>query len=145
MAGSWKLERDVNEVEHYRQLCRPMQGSATTSCVDDQNLNSTEVHQELVTIDVWDSLLQLEELQPFSLLHDLLLGVSSDELATFKGAGMNFVEEGHNNLLELCPSVVECSIPQVMGMIGIMLVGSLSALNSSIVLPVKNSRGGALS
>ena len=38
---------------------------------------------------------------------------------------------------------MECSIPQVMGLIGIMLVWSLTALNSSVVLPVKNSRGGA--
>ena len=30
-----------------------------------------------------------------------------------------------------------------MGLIGIMLVGSLTALNSHVVLPVKNSRGGA--
>ena len=38
---------------------------------------------------------------------------------------------------------MECSIPQVMGLIGIMWVGSLTALNSSVVLPVKNSREGA--
>ena len=58
---------------------------------------------------------------------------------------MKFFERGHNNPPEVCPSVVECSIPQVMGLIGIMLVGSLTALNSSVVLPVKKSRGGALS
>ena len=56
---------------------------------------------------------------------------------------MHFFERGHHNPLEVCPSVVECSIPQVMSLIGIMLVGSLTALNSSVVLPVKNSRGGA--
>ena len=50
MAGNWELERVVNGVEHNRQLCRPMQGSATMSCVEDKNLNATEVHQELVTI-----------------------------------------------------------------------------------------------
>ena len=38
---------------------------------------------------------------------------------------------------------MECSIPQVMGLIGIMLVRSLTALNNSVVLPVKKSRGGA--
>ena len=37
MAGGWELERDVNEVEHDGQLCRPMQVSATMSCVDDKN------------------------------------------------------------------------------------------------------------
>ena len=36
---------------------------------------------------------------------------------------MNVFERGHNNPPEGCPSVVECSIPQVMGLIGIMLVG----------------------
>ena len=36
MAGSRKLERDVNEVEHDGQLCRPMLGSAAMSCVDDK-------------------------------------------------------------------------------------------------------------
>ena len=39
MVGSRERERDVNEVEHDGQLCRPMQGSATMSCVDDKNLN----------------------------------------------------------------------------------------------------------
>ena len=143
MAGNQELERDVNGMEHDKQLCRPMQGSATMSCMDDKNLNATEVHQELVTIDISDSLLQLQELQQSSSLHDPLLGVSSHELATCEGAEMNFFERGHNNPPEVCPSVVECSIPQVMGLIGIMLVGSLTALNSSVVLPVKNSRGGA--
>ena len=38
---------------------------------------------------------------------------------------------------------MECSIPQVMGLIGIMLVGSLTALNNSVVLAVKKSPGGA--
>ena len=42
------------------------------SCVDDKNLNATEVHQELVTIDISDSLLQLRELQQSSSLHDPL-------------------------------------------------------------------------
>ena len=113
------------------------------SCVDGKNLNATEVHQELVTIDISDSLLQLQELQQSSSLHDPLLGVSSHELATCEGAEMNFFERGHNNPPEVCPSVVECSIPQVMRLIGKMLVGSLTALNSSVVLPVKNSRGDA--
>ena len=143
MAGNRELERDVNGMEHDKQLCRPMQGSATMLCVDDKNLNATEVHQESVTIDISDSLLQLQELQRSSSLHDPLLGGSSHELATCEGAEMNFFERGHNNPPEVCPSVVECSIPQVMGLIGIMLVGSLTALNSSVVLPVKNSRGGA--
>ena len=35
------------------------------------------------------------------------------------------------------------SIPQFMVLIGIVLVGSLTALNGSVVLPVKNSNGGA--
>ena len=130
---------------HDKQLCRPMQGSAAMSCLDDRNLNATEVHQELVTIDNSDSLLQLKELQQSSSFHDQSLGVnvSSHELAKFEGAVINFFEQGHNNSLEACPSVVECSIPQVMDLIGIMLVGSLTALNSSVVLRVKNSRGGA--
>ena len=38
---------------------------------------------------------------------------------------------------------MECSIPQFMGLIGIMLAGSLTALNNSVVLPVKKTRGGA--
>ena len=46
MAGRRQLERDVNEVEHDGQLCSPMQGSASMSCVDKKNLNDTEVHQE---------------------------------------------------------------------------------------------------
>ena len=138
MAGSRQLERDVNEVEHDGQLCRPMQGLAAMSFVDDKNLNATEVHQEVVTIDISDSLLQLQELQQSSSLHDPLLGVSSHEWAAFEGAEMNFFERGHNNPPEVCPSVVECSIPQVMGLIGTMLVRSLTASNSSVVLPVKN-------
>ena len=52
MAGNRKLERGVNGVEHDGQLCRPMRGSATMSCVDDKNLNTTEVQQELVTMDI---------------------------------------------------------------------------------------------
>ena len=143
MAGNRELEVDVNGMDHDKQLCRPIQGWATTSCVDDKNLNATEVHEELVTINISDSLLQLQELHESSSLHDSLLGVSSHELATCEGAEMNFFERGHNNPPEVCPSVVECSIPQVMGLIGIMLVGSLTALNSGVVLPVKNSRGGA--
>ena len=138
-AGSREPERDVNGVEHDMQLCRPMQGSATMSCVDDKNLNTTKVHQELVTVDISESLLQLQELQQSSSLHDPLLGVSSHELATCEGAEMNFFEQGNNNPREVCPSIVECSIPQVMGLIGIMLVGSLTALDSSVVVPVKNS------
>ena len=62
-AGSRELEREVHVMEHDKQLCRPMQGSATMSCVDDKNLNATEVHQELVTIDISHSSLQLQELQ----------------------------------------------------------------------------------
>ena len=143
MAGNRQLGRDVNGVEHDGQLCRPMQGSATMSCMDDKNLNATEVHEELVTINISDSLLQLQELHESSSLHDPLLGVSSHELATCEGAEMNLFEQGDNDPLEVCPSVVECSRRQVMGVIGIMLVGSLTALNSSVVLPVKNSRGGA--
>ena len=143
LAGSRELERDVNGVEHDGQLCRPMQGSATMSCVDDKNLNATEVHQELVTIDISDSLLQLQELQEPSSFHDPHLGVSTHELANFEGAKMKFCEQGHNDPPKACPSVVEYSIPQVMGLIGIMLVGSLTALNNSVVLPLKNSGGGA--
>ena len=143
LAGSRELERDVHGMEHDKQLCCPMQGSTAMSCVDDKTLNATEVHQELVTIDISDSLLQLQELQQSSSLHDPLLGVSSHELATFEDAEMNFFERGHNNALEVCPSVVKCSIPQVMGLIGIMLVGSLTASNSSVFLLMKNSRGGA--
>ena len=143
MVGSRELEQDVNGMEHDMQLCRPMQGSATMSCVDDKNLNATEVQQELVTIDISDSLLQLQELQQSSSCHDPLLGGSSHEMATCEGAEMNFFERGHNNPPEVCPSVVECSIPQVMDLIGIMLVGSLMALNTGIVLPVKKSLGAA--
>ena len=143
MADSRELERDVNEVQDDPQLCRPMQGSGTMSCVNDKNLNAHEVHRELVTVDILESLAQLQELEESSTCHDPLLGVSSHELATCEGAEMNFFERGHNNPSEGCPSVVECSIPQVMGLIGIMLVGSLTALNSSVVLPVKNSLGGA--
>ena len=133
LAGSRKVERDVNEVEHDRKLCRLMQGSATMSCVEDKNLNATEVQQELVTIDISDSLVQRQELRESSSLQDPLLGGSSHELATFEGAEMNSFEQGHNNPPEECPSVVECSIPGVMGFIGIMLVGLLMALNSRVV------------
>ena len=119
IAGSWELEQDVNGLEHDWQLCRPMQVSATMSCVDDKNLNATEVHEELVTINLSDSLLQLQELQESSSLHDPPLGVSSHECATCEGAGMNFFERGHKKPPDACPSVVECSIPQVMGLIGI--------------------------
>ena len=93
MAGSRKLQRDDNNVEHDGQLCRPMQGPASAiSAVDDKKLNATEVHQELVTIDISDSLLQLQELQQSSFFHDGPLGVnvSSHELATFEGAEMIF-------------------------------------------------------
>ena len=143
MAGSRELERDVNGVEHDMQLCRPMQGWATMSCVDDRNFNAHEVHRELVTVDISESLAQLQDLQESSSCHDPPLGASSHELATCEGAKMKFFDRGYNNLLEACPSVVECSIPQVMGLIGIMLVGSLTALNSPVVLRVKISRGGA--
>ena len=57
---------------------------------------------------------------------------------------MTFFEQGHKNPPEDCPSVVECSIPQVMDLIGILLVTTMTPLDSSIVLPLKNSRGGAL-
>ena len=92
MAGNRELERDVNRVEHDMQLCRPMQGSATMPCVDDKNLNATEVHEEFVTIDISGSLLQLQELQQSSSFHDPLLGVnvSSHELATCEGAEIFF-------------------------------------------------------
>ena len=70
MAGNRELERDVNGVEHDGQSCRPMQGLATIFCMDDKNLNATEVHQELVTIDISDSLLQVQELQESCSLHD---------------------------------------------------------------------------
>ena len=143
IAGSRKLERYVNGMEHDRQLCRPMQGSDAVSWVDDKNWNATEVHQEIVTIDSSESLLQLQELQQSLSLQDPRLGVSSHELSAFEGAEMKLFEQGHNTPPEECLSVVECSIPQVMGLIGIMLVGSLAALNSSAVLPVKDSRGGA--
>ena len=70
-----------------------MQGSASeVSCLDNKILNATEVHQELVTIDISDSLLQLQELQQSSALHDPLLGVSSHELATFESTEMKFFE-----------------------------------------------------
>ena len=143
MVGSRELERDVNEVEHDGQLSCPMQGSATMSFVDDKNLNAHEVYRELVTVDISESLAQLQELQGSSSCRDPLLGVSSHELATCEGAEMNLFEQGHNSPPEVCPSVVECSLPQVLGLIGIMLVGSLTALNNSVVLPVKKSRGGA--
>ena len=138
MAGNRELERDVNGVEHDGQLCPPMQGSTTMSCVDDKSLNATEVHEELVTINISEYLLQLQELHESSSLRDPLLGVSSDECATCEVAEMNILERGHNNPPEVCPSVVDCSIPIGIGLIGIMLVGSLTALNSSVVLPVKN-------
>ena len=137
MAGNLELERDINEVEHDGQLCCPMQGSATMSCVDDKILNATEVPQELVPIGISDSLLQLQELQESSSLHDPLLGVSSHELATFEGAERNFLEVGCSNPPEVSQCVAECLIPQVMGLIGIISVGSLTALNNSVVLPVK--------
>ena len=92
MAGNRELERDVNGVEHNGQLCCPMQGSATVACLDDKNLNATEVHQELVTIDISDSLWQLQELQQSSSSHDPLFGVSSHELAICEGAEMNDFE-----------------------------------------------------
>ena len=143
MVGNREFERDVNWVEHDMQLCRPMQGSTTMSGVDDKNLNAHEVHRELVTVDISESLTQLQELQQSSYLHDPLSGVSSHELATCEGAEITFFKRGHSNPPEVCPRVMECAIPQVMGLIGIMLVGSVTALNSSVVLPVKNSRGGA--
>ena len=90
-AGSRELAGDVNGMEHDKQLCSPMQGSVTMSCVDDKNSNATEVHEELVTLDFSDSLLQLQELHESSSLHDPLLGVPSHELATCEGAEMNFV------------------------------------------------------
>ena len=142
MAGNREFEQDVNGVEHDMQLCRPMHRPTTMSCVDEKNLNAHEVHGELVTVDIPESFAQLQELQQSSPLHDPLVGVSSHELATCEGAGMNLFERGHNNPPEDCPSVVECSIPQVMGFIGIMLVGALTALNNSVVLSVKKSRGG---
>ena len=115
------------------------------SCVEDNRLNATEVHEELLSTDIADSLLQLQELHESSSLQDPLLSFFSHELEAFEGAveEMNFFERGHNNPPEVCPSVVECPIPQVMGLIGMMLVGSLSALNNSVVLPLKNSCGGA--
>ena len=91
------LERDVNEVEHDGQLCRPMQGSATMSCADDKNLNANDVHRELVTVYISESLAQLQELQESSSLRDPILGVFFHELATCEGAEMNFFERGHNN------------------------------------------------
>ena len=90
-AGSQELARDVNGMEDDRHFCHPMQGLASAlSCVDNKNLNATEGHRELVTIDISDSLLQLQELQESSSLPDPHLGVSSHELATFEGAEMNF-------------------------------------------------------
>ena len=56
LVGSRQLEGNVNGVEHDRQLCCPMQGSAAMSCVDNKNLNATEVHQELGTIYISDLL-----------------------------------------------------------------------------------------
>ena len=106
--GHSELERDVNGVEHDMQLCCPMQGWATMSCVDAKKLNATEVQQEVVTIDISDSLLQLQELQQSSSLHDPLLGVSSHELAPFEGAQMKSSGQGHNNHPEVCPSIAEC-------------------------------------
>ena len=97
MAGNREFERDVNGVEHDEQLCRPMQGSATMSCADDKNLNAHGVHSELVTVDISESLAQLQQLQESSSCHDPLLGVSSHEFATCEGVEMKFFERGHNN------------------------------------------------
>ena len=86
LAGSQQLRRDVIGPEHDRQLshpCCPMQGSATMSCVDDKNINATEVQQELVTIDISESLLQLQELQESSSLQHPLLDICSLELTSF--------------------------------------------------------------
>ena len=118
MADRQELEPHVNWEEHDLQLCCLMQGSGTMSCVDDRNLNATEMHEELVTIDISDSLLQPQELHESSSLYDPLLGVSSHECSTCEGGEMMFFERGHNNPPEVCPSVVECSVPQVMGLIG---------------------------
>ena len=98
------------------------------SCVDDENFNATEGHQEIVTIDPSDSFLQLQELQESSSWQDPIVAVSSHELATFIDAEMDSFETRNNNPPEECPSVMECSMPQVMGLIGIMLYGSLTAL-----------------
>ena len=76
-----------------------------------QNLNATEVHRGLVTVDILEGFVQLQELQEFSSFGDPLLGVSSHELATSEGAEMIFFEQGHNDPVEVCPSSVECSIP----------------------------------
>ena len=76
MAAKREFERDVSGPEHDMQLCRPMQGSTTMSCVDDKNLNAHEVHPELVTVDISESLAQLQELQQSSSLHDPPLGVN---------------------------------------------------------------------
>ena len=56
LAGNRELNGDG--VEHDTQLCRPIPGSSEVSCVDNQNLNATQMHQELVTIHISDSLLQ---------------------------------------------------------------------------------------
>ena len=93
-AGSRELERDVNAMANGDgQLCRPMHCSAAMSCANDKNSNATEVHQELVTIDILDILLQVQGLQQSSSLHDPLLGVSSHELATCEGAEMRILNE----------------------------------------------------
>ena len=120
-----------------------MQASAAMSCEDHKNLNAPELQQQLVTIDISERLLQLQELQESSPLHDPLSGVSSHELATFDSAKTNCFEQADNIPTKTCRIVVECSIPHVMDWIGIMFVASLTALNSSVFLPVKNSRGGA--
>ena len=75
------------------------------SCVDDTNLNVHEVHHELVTVVVSDSLLQLQELHESSSLHDPLLGVSSHELATSEGAEMNVLSEDTIILLRLAQAL----------------------------------------
>ena len=60
------------------------------SGVDDKNLNAHEVHRQLLTVDISETLAQLQELQESSSLHDPLLSSSSHELATCEGAEMNF-------------------------------------------------------
>ena len=88
-AGSRELERDVKGVENYRQLCRPMQGSAAVCYSDNKNLNASQGRHKLVSIDISDSSLQLQELQQSSSLQQSPWGVSSHELAPFEGAKMN--------------------------------------------------------
>ena len=87
MAGSRKLERDVNDVEQ-------MQGSASeVSCLDNKNVNATEMHQELVTIDILDSLLQPQELQQSSSCHDPLLVFLLMNVQLVKVPGRDFLSE----------------------------------------------------